>query len=180
MLKSVAIMLALAVSSAGAQRDSAASVPNLVALVATPKSELVDVVDRFNSDLNSISQRYDANNSPDQRKRMRDFYTGWGDKLAQIDFDKLSQEGKVDYVLLSREIKHELALLDRREVQRQEASVLVPFADRLLSLQDTRRDLVTIDPRASVAVQVIPPDSIHDAEIASIAGGFQERSGAMS
>ena len=149
MLKRVAIMLALAVSSAGAQRDSAASVPNLVALVATPKSELVDVIDRFNSDLNSISQRYDANNSPDQRKRMRDFYTGWGEKLAQIDFDKLSQEGKVDYVLLSREIKHELALLDRREVQRQEATVLVPFADRLLSLQDTRRDLVTIDPRAS-------------------------------
>ena len=159
MIKSVVVILALTVwgASANAQRavsapaDSAAAVPNLVALVAQPKSELVDVIDRFNSDLNSITQRYDANNSPDQRQRMRDFYTGWSNRLAQIDFDRLSQEGKVDYVLLARELKHELALLDRREKQRQEASVLVPFADRLLALQDTRRDLVTINPRAASA-----------------------------
>lgn len=120
-------------------------------MVAAPKSELVDVVDRFNSDLNSINQRYDAPGSPSQRKRMRDFYSGWATKLARVDFDKLSQEGKVDYVLLSREIKHELALIARREKQRDEASVLIPFADRLLTLQDTRRDLVPVDSRAAAA-----------------------------
>jgi uncharacterized protein (DUF885 family) len=80
---------------------------------------------------------------------MREFYTSWRARLGEIDFDKLSQEGKIDYVLLNRELKHELALLDRREKQRLEAAPLMPFADRLLALQDSRRDLKTIDARAA-------------------------------
>ncbi|HUQ19974.1 MAG TPA: DUF885 family protein, partial [Gemmatimonadaceae bacterium] len=81
-------------------------------------------------------------------------------RLAEIDFDKLTQEGKVDYVLLHNYLTHQLALIDRGETQRTETSSLLPFADRLLVLQDARRNLTTIDSRAasstlaSVAAQV--------------------------
>jgi len=125
--------------------DAKSEVPNLVALVGTT-SELAPVVNRLSNDYNSITRRYDANDSPDQRQRMRDFYTSWRARLAEIDFDKLSHEGKVDYVLMNRELKHELALIDRREKQRTETLALLPFADRLLALQDARRDLKTITP----------------------------------
>jgi uncharacterized protein (DUF885 family) len=138
------------VSVAGASRaDSAGPVPNLAALVARPTSELADVVDRFSSDLNSITSRYDASNSPAQRRRMQEFYSAWSNRLREVDFDKLSQEGKVDYVLLASELKHDLVLLERQEMQRSETATLLPFADRLLALQDTRRDLKTIDSRAA-------------------------------
>ncbi|HZJ01039.1 MAG TPA: DUF885 family protein [Gemmatimonadaceae bacterium] len=135
-------------------------VPKLTSLVGAPASELAGIVSRFNTDLNSLSRRYDADDSPAQRRRMREFYSTWQKRLAEIDFDKLSQEGKVDYVLLHNYLTHELALIDRRDIQRTEMSSLVPFADRLLALQDTRRNLASIDSRAasstlaSVAVQV--------------------------
>jgi hypothetical protein len=131
------------------QRVDSATAPNLTALVGRPQSELTEVVDRFSNDLNSITRRYDADDSPAQRRRMREFYSAWSTRLHEIDFDRLSQEGKVDYVLLANELEHDLVLLERQEKQRSEAAALLPFADRLLALQDTRRDLRTIDARAA-------------------------------
>jgi hypothetical protein len=136
-------------SQAPANPDTRTLAPNLTAIVGRPTSELANVVTRFSADAYSLSRRYDANNSPDQRTRTREFYTEWSRRLGEIDFDKLSQEGKVDYVLLNKEIRHELMLLDRQETQRGETALLLPFADQLLSLQDMRRDLRTVDPRAA-------------------------------
>ncbi len=132
--------------SAQAANDS---VPDLKTLVAHSSSEMVDVVNRFTSDLNSVSRRYDADDSPAQRRRMRDFYAGWKRRIGEIDFEKLSQEGRVDYVLLDHYVRHQLDLLGRQDKLRAETVVLVPFADRLLALQDTRRNLVSVDPRAA-------------------------------
>ena len=136
------------------------SVPTLTLLVGRPSSEMVDVINRFSADLGSVARRYDADDSPAQRKRMREFYSGWSTKLADVDFDRLGQEGKVDYVLLNNYIRHQVDLLGRQDKLRAETAVLVPFSDRLLALQDTRRDLISIDSKsaastlASVARQV--------------------------
>ena len=155
MVRNLSVILAAfcLTSETGAQTaphnpDANSAVPNLVALVGTT-SELAPVVNRYSNDLTSVSRRYDADGSPDQRKRMRDFYTSWRTRLAEIDFDKLSHEGKIDYVLLNRDMKHELTLLDRSEKHRGEMASLIPFADRLLALQDSRRDLVTMNSRAA-------------------------------
>jgi hypothetical protein len=139
-----------------APRGDTALVPNLVPTVAHSASELVDVVNRYSADLTSMSRRYDADGSPDQRKRMRDFYNAWNTRLREIDFDKLSEEGKADYFLMNKELKHELMLLDRRDKQRAETAPLMPFADQLLTLQDTRRNLTAVDSRraSSVVAQV--------------------------
>ena len=89
------------------------SVPDLTLLVTRPASELADVVDRFSSDLGSLRRRYDADGSPEQRGRMREFYHGWRTRLASLDFDALGEEGRADYVLLDNYLKHQLVLLDR-------------------------------------------------------------------
>jgi uncharacterized protein (DUF885 family) len=129
--------------------DSLASVPKLDALVARPTSELANVVERFSADLSSVSRRYDANDSPDQRRRMRQFYDAWKARLHEVNFDKLSQEGRIDYVLLDNFATHQLALLDRQQKMRAEAAVLLPFADALLALQDKRRNLQPVDGRSA-------------------------------
>ncbi len=150
----VPVVSLLVASVAAAQRpvsaaDQAAAVPALTPLVARPGSELADVVDRFTADQSSLNRRYDAPDSPSQRARMHAFYTGWKTRLGEVAFDKLGQEGRVDYVLLDNYVTHQLALLDRQEKMRRETVVLLPFADRLLALQDTRRDLSPVDPRAA-------------------------------
>lgn len=100
----ILLFAATTVGSAQAQSTQvnvdSSSVPSLTALVARSTSELAGVVDRFNTDLGSISRRYDASDSPAQRARTREFYSVWLKRLPEIDFEKLSQEGKVDYVLV--------------------------------------------------------------------------------
>jgi len=127
----------------------AAQAPPLGPLVGAPASELAAVVERFATDRAALTRRYDAPDSPDQRRRMRELYTGWRSRLREIDFSKLGPEGRADYVLLDNYLRHQIALLDRRDKMRGAEAPLLPFADRLLSLQDARRDLETIDPQAA-------------------------------
>jgi len=149
----VAAVLIACAAPADAQSSRAAldSVPDLAPLVAHPASELASVVDRFSSDLGSLRRRYDADGSPGQRARMRDFYRGWRTRLSQVDFNALGQEGKVDHVLLDNYLKHQLVLLERADTLRAGTAPLIPFADRLLALQDARRDLKTINSSAAAA-----------------------------
>jgi len=70
----------------------------------------------------SLSRRYDAADSPEQRRRMREFYSGWRARLAEVAFDKLAQEGRVDYVLLDNHLTYQLALLDRQDKMRGETA----------------------------------------------------------
>lgn len=128
-----------------AQSGAQTSIPSVQSLLTRPSSELAQAVDRFSLDLGALSRRYDADESPAQRQRMREFYDGWRARLREVDFDKLSQEGRVDYVLLDNYLQHQLALLDRRTKLRTEAGPLLPFADRLLALQDARRTLANIN-----------------------------------
>jgi uncharacterized protein (DUF885 family) len=123
------------------------SVPRLATL-PNSSSELVSVVQRFSLDQQALNRRYDADDSPAKRKRMREFYEEWRARLREHDFERLSQEGRVDYVLVDNYLIHELALLDRDAKQRAESAPLLPFADRLLALQDARRSLETINSSA--------------------------------
>ncbi len=142
-----------AASKAPVKADNAAealaSVPDLNSLISNTTSELATVIERYSADLQSVNRRYDASDSPDQRRRMRDFYTSWRKRLTEIPFDKLKQEGKVDYVLLDNRLKYQLALLDRADKERTEQAELLPFADKMLALQDQRRDLTPVDPVAA-------------------------------
>jgi hypothetical protein len=140
--------LGAAPRAAGAQpaAQSDGGAPSLVALVGPPSSELAAVVDRFSADRATLLRRYDASGSPDQRQRLRGFYAGWRSKLREVDFDKLGQEGRIDYVLLDARLRHELDLLDRDEKVAVDARRVLPFADALLTMYDARRNLVTIDP----------------------------------
>jgi uncharacterized protein (DUF885 family) len=145
---SLCVALSVLASTAAAQRpvDPAAAVPALGPLVTRSGSELAEVIERFSIDRNVLTRRYDADDSPDQRRRMRELYRGWQQRLQEIDFGKLSPEGRADYLLLDRYLRHQIALLDRRDKMRASELPLLPFADRLLALQDARRNLETIDP----------------------------------
>ena len=129
--------------------DPALSVPALGALVSARTSEMADVIARFASDQQVLQRRYDAPDSPAQRTRTRAFYVSWRARLGELAFDKLSQEAKADYALLENHLRYQLELMDREAIQRTEMLPLLPFADRVLRLQDERRDLKTIDAKAS-------------------------------
>lgn len=121
-------------------------VPTIASLMNRPRSEFTEVVTRFSADETSLTRRYDAADSPDQRARMRNFYNGWRTRLRDADFAGLSQEAKVDYILLDNYLVHELALLDRTDRERAETEGALPFADALLSIYDSRRRMEHLNP----------------------------------
>ncbi len=153
LLAAMLVLSALVTSSMIAQQrtkapyadDPLASVPVLAPLASARSSELVDVVQRYSLDENSLGRRYDAFDSPDQRARMRGFYTAWRARLRELNFDRLSQEGKIDYVLLDNHVRYQLDLADRQDVKRREVVPLLPFSEALQVLHDTRRSLETIN-----------------------------------
>jgi uncharacterized protein (DUF885 family) len=129
--------------------DPAASVPSLASLMNSTTSELAEVVSRYAADASSIGRHYDTPDSPSQRARLRAHYSTWRTRLTELDFGKLSQEGKVDYVLLDNHLRYQLELMDREVKQRAETAPLMPFAERLLKLQEDRRELLTINSQAA-------------------------------
>jgi uncharacterized protein (DUF885 family) len=144
--------LSLAATTAASQspglKDPLAAVPDLRPMAKPGASELADIVARYGTDQAALARRYDGDDSPEQRVRFRGFYGAWRTRLAALDFERLSREGQVDYLLLDNHLRYQLDLLDRRDRQRGEAAPLLPFADRLLALQDARRSLQPVDPPA--------------------------------
>ncbi|GAB1344889.1 DUF885 family protein [Gemmatimonas sp.] len=125
--------------------DPKASVPALSQFMGTTSSELADAIARFAADQTALQRRYDAPDSKAQRERMRAFFTTWRERLAEHDFGKLSQEGKVDYVLLDNHLRYQLDLMAREDRQRAEIAPLLPFTDVLMELQERRRDLFSVN-----------------------------------
>ena len=60
----------VAAQTRSAPPDARATVPPLAPLVTGARSELAAVVDRFATDRNALNRRYDASDSPAQRRRI--------------------------------------------------------------------------------------------------------------
>jgi len=127
----------------------ASYVPELAPLENQTKSELRDIVERFSDDRMALSRRYDAAFSPTRRAVFRDFYSAWQTRLAALDFDKLSLDARIDYILLRNRIGYELDQLKREEKIVEETQPLLPFAPTIIDLQEARRRMETINPEAA-------------------------------
>lgn len=129
--------------------DPGASVPALSPISSSTTSELAEVVSRYSADVSSLQRRYDTQGSQSRNERLKSFYLTWRQRLSEMNFNKLSREGQVDYILLDNHLRYQLDLMQRDEVQRKETELLLPFANDLLKLQEDRRNLMAIDGQKS-------------------------------
>jgi hypothetical protein len=118
--------------------DPAAYVPDLATL-ATPTSELRDLVQRLLVDRQALGRFYTVPGSVERRTRLRAFYDAWLKAMPAIDFARLSQEGRVDYVLLRTHLEYQQSLLRREERTEKEIAPLVPFAASIVRLAEDRQ-----------------------------------------
>lgn len=129
--------------------DPKASVPALSSVLGSSTSEFADVITRYSADVGSLQRRYDTQGAQSRNDRLKSFYLTWRQRLGEMDFNKLSREGKIDYVLLDSHLRYQLDLMERDEVQRKEIESLLPFGPALLKLQEDRRDLLAVDGQKS-------------------------------
>jgi uncharacterized protein (DUF885 family) len=107
------------------------------------------VLERFVSDREALLRRYRVEYSPDRRAALRGFYSAWLTRLQGTQFDALSEEGKIDYLLLQNRLRYEQQRLAREEKALAEIAPLIPFADTIMRLEESRRQMAGIDPAAT-------------------------------
>lgn len=95
-------------------------------------------IDSFNLDRIALQRYYNVQLSAVRSDRMRRFYTEWRERLATIDFDKLPEDGQVDYVLFRNYLDHEIARHDFDAKSLAEVSGYLPFAATITGIEEAR------------------------------------------
>jgi uncharacterized protein (DUF885 family) len=178
-MKRYALPLLLVAVPLGAQNvvlqrgvDGGQYVPALAPMVGArgAESELRDIVQRFTADENALGRRWNVEYAPTRRDRFREYYRGWQSRLRELDFNAISQQGKIDYILLNHSIRHSLGLLDREEKLWTESAPVVPFGNDVFTLVDARRRMEKIDPPQAARTLVALGKKIEDVSKAVVAG----------
>ena len=142
---------------------------------ASATSELRDVVSRYAADRQLMMRFYTVSGSEKRNAALRAFYGGWLRALPGIDFDRLSQEGRVDYILLRNRIESDSRLIDRDERLMKEIAALVPFSQAVADLQEARQRLDFIKPDAALAALKAIADSLEATRTAVSAGSSPKK-----
>jgi uncharacterized protein (DUF885 family) len=144
-----------------------------IGMIPVGASELRDSVALFTTDAGALGRRWTVDYSPARNARFKTFYGDWRSRLAKIDFNKLSQEGRIDYVLLDTRLRAELARLARETKLTAEMQPLVPFGALITDLEEKRRRFEKVDAPAAakqLAVLAVRIDSLTRAARAKQAG----------
>lgn len=132
----------------GARNNGARPKPAAAAEPAngkTPVSEMRASIERYAVDRGSLARSYPVNISAARRDRFKKFYGDWLESLTKLDFDSMSQDGKVDYILFRNHLEYELRQLDIQSKQLAEIQPLLPFAQTIIDLEESRRRMEPIN-----------------------------------
>ncbi|MCX6956180.1 MAG: DUF885 family protein [Verrucomicrobia bacterium] len=132
-----------------ATRAAADYVPDVAALAVPAASELRELVERYVTDRAEVDRFASVKSSVLHQKRLREFLTAWRTRLAAVDYERLGVDGRIDATLLRTRLEHELRLLDREAKRAAEVAPLLPFAEDIARLQEARRFLEPVDPKAA-------------------------------
>ena len=128
--------------------DPAAYAPDLAERLTT--SELRDVVPRYTADRQLLLRFHTIPMSRARITAEQGFADGWLKALDRLDFARLSQEGKVDYILLRNRIR-----LDREQVDVESRLLtalepFAPFGPEIAALQEARQRTEFVTPEQAV------------------------------
>jgi len=114
-------------------------------LSAVPCQEVPHLIQQFAADRRAINRFYVVAMSPERRARLVALYNDYLKSLAQLDFDALNQECKVDYILFQRNLNEYLRFAQKEEDEFTKVSTWFPFADSVYAMEKTRRRGASVD-----------------------------------
>jgi uncharacterized protein (DUF885 family) len=117
------------------------------------KSEMRAVVERYVADRGSLLRSYPVESSPTRQARFKQFYSDWLAMIGKMNFDAMSQDGKVDYVLFKFHVEREQQRLEIQNRSLAEIAPLLPFAQTIIGMAEARRRMEKLDP-PKVAAQL--------------------------
>ena len=127
---------------------------------AAPPADMEAVIQEYGADHSSVMGFYNLPWSIARFDRAERLQHDWQSRLAGIEFDRLDQPGRVDFVLLRTKLAEELddQSLNRRRLA--EMADLIPFRDEINALEESRWRLESFDPEAAAARLSRLPDQV--------------------
>jgi uncharacterized protein (DUF885 family) len=142
---SINVLAQTGAKNGGRPRPAAPTTAEPVNGKAAPISEMRASIERYSVDRGSLTRSYPVGMSPARRDRFKKFYSEWLASLQTLDFDSMSQDGKVDYLLFKNHLEYELRQLDIQAKQLAEIQPLIPFSKTIIGLEEARRRMEQID-----------------------------------
>ena len=102
-------------------------------------TEMYEFISRYQADMGSLSRYYFVEDSPERRVRFRAFYNDGLAQLASLPFDDFSAGGRVDYLLMRRELNEGLHRLEVEEKECAAVQDWTKFGDPIYELEKMRR-----------------------------------------
>jgi uncharacterized protein (DUF885 family) len=136
-------------ASGGARREAGGTD---TADLNSSQSEMRGMIERYAADRASLNRFHTVAFSPARRARLKQFCSEWLDGLARVDFDSMSQAGRVDYLLFKNHLEYEMRQLDIQSKQFAETEALVPFAKTVVELEEARRRMEPVNSEKMAAV----------------------------
>ena len=129
----------------------------------TSASELRPLIEGFAADRGNLQRTYNIEASTVRQERMKKFYTDWQGRLAKLNFDGLSQDAKVDYVLFRNLLNHELRRMELDAEAAAKTAPYTPFARTIVSLEEARRRMEPVNAKQTAETLTGLPRQIEDA-----------------
>jgi uncharacterized protein (DUF885 family) len=130
----------------------------------TSSSELRPLIQRYSADLTSLNRAYPIRFSGTRRARLDRFYAGEQTELGKINFDALSQDGRIDYILFRNLLDYERAQLQLETRRTADVEPLMPFGKTIIALEEARRQMQAVDPQETAATVAAMIQSIEDTQ----------------
>jgi hypothetical protein len=118
-------------------------------------SEMHDLMVQYTADMGSVTRFYSTTsfgggggrggqqgsgyNSPERRDRMLKLIASYEKRMNEMNFDKMSVYGKVDYILFKRIVDDAKDKLLAEQVEYDKIARLLPFSDHIYNLEKPRR-----------------------------------------
>jgi hypothetical protein len=121
-----------------------------------PASETRNLIERYSVDRGTLLRLAGGELISSRQARLKKFYGDWRSLLDKMDFNKLGQEDKIDYLLFRNHLDYESRQLEIQARALAETEALLPFAGLITTLDETRRRMELVDsPKAAAALSDI-------------------------
>ena len=127
------------------QSSVSSNAPDLKDLDA-PASEMKSLIERYVADRNALGRLFPVEASPARQTRYKQFYSDWLATIGKLNFDAMSQDGKVDYLLFKTHLDHEAQQLEIQTKSLAEIAAMMPFSRTITDLAEARRRMEKIEP----------------------------------
>ena len=113
----------------------------------TGTSEIRPAIEWYEVELRDLNRVYGLPGSALRQAKLEKFYAGQLQVLDKVNFDVLSQAGKVDYLLLRDRVRREQKQLANEARQDADVQAMIPFQQVVIGFEEARRRMESVDPQ---------------------------------